>query len=209
VEIEREDGENSQKEESPQQRYKIRLRDLALEGTLRVCEPVKSTIGDQSSHQFLDKRCVQALKAHATAKTFSDFPTRPNEVKRLLRHPLVRELHQTLLKLDLPTVVLSISGGVDSTTHLALLWAVKKISNFRLAALHITNRSGVGKTGSWVAHSCASLEVPLYVFRSPLRRPRGGVDTGLTRNEYERAATKARFCMYKQVASNVGYSTSG
>lgn len=178
----------------------------------------------------LDPTCVAALLAHPSARTFVDFVDRPDDVASLVDHWLVREMRQALLEHNLPAVVLSLSGGVDSMVHLVLLWAVLQYDdcNFNLAALHITYPStpqalplwssvynGPHELGAvtdeeeWIAKVCSRLGVPLYMYRMPMLRPSQGRPTGLSHSEYEEATTRARFRMYKQTAHRLGFTEAG
>lgn len=168
----------------------------------------------------LDPLCVAALRAHPSAEDFADFVDRPHDVAALMGHWLVQDMRRALFERGCPSVVLSLSGGVDSMVHLVLLWAVLQHHdcNFELAALHITypaalqsraRSSVVACEEEWIARVCSRLGVKLYVYRLPLRRPLRGRPTGLSHSEYEEGAMQTRFRMYERVARRIGYAEAG
>lgn len=111
-------------------------------------------------------------------------------------------------------IVLSFSGGVDSTAHLLLLLAVlrplplEQRPSLRCLMLLYPNRSHEEVEGEkeWAAWTCRKLGVELHGFSVHLTRPHGEKDqlaledgAGLTREEYERYTKEIRFRMYRSM----------
>ena len=128
---------------------------------------------------------------------------------RFTKHPLVQELRESLERQGLMDghVLLSYSGGVDSTAHLLLLLALREslpcAPSISCLLLSYPNRDAdeVEAEKQWAAWVCHQLGVELYVYEVRLARPHGvdGVDEvfGVTREEYERWTKEIRFRMYR------------
>lgn len=138
----------------------------------------------------------------------------------LAAHPLCAELATVFEKYGIDdaisNVVLSYSGGVDSTAHLILLVAVlryrlrgngkldgdiprRKIPLSCLLLLYPNrNPEEVLNERQWAKWVCERLGVNLWCFNVDLARPHAGQNcAGLLREEYERSTKEIRFRMYK------------
>ncbi|CAJ1388200.1 unnamed protein product [Effrenium voratum] len=127
----------------------------------------------------------------------------------LAAHPLCLELKQSLEQRSLADpschLVLSYSGGVDSTAHLLLLLALKRQSrqfpNVSCLLLCYPNREAeeVEAEKMWAAWVCQQLEADLFMYEVCLARPHAenGEEVGVTREEYERWTKEIRFRMYR------------
>eukprot|EP00928_Gymnodinium_smaydae_P090860 TRINITY_DN74576_c0_g1_i1.p1 TRINITY_DN74576_c0_g1~~TRINITY_DN74576_c0_g1_i1.p1 ORF type:complete len:599 (-),score=58.24 TRINITY_DN74576_c0_g1_i1:149-1945(-) len=181
---------------------------------LHVDQPLQTwplTRSCEASHdtKVLSEECLQAVISHPTAHSFLDSLSCSGEVALLLAHPLVHRIHDTLLAEGFPDIVLSLSGGVDSMSHLVLLWAVlQRESSFQLAALHIRSAGRDGglaqseedSRAAWIGYTCDRLGVPLYVYELPKH-----IQSSMSHEDFEEATMHARFRMYRRVASQVGF----
>ncbi|KAF4721117.1 hypothetical protein FOZ62_001577 [Perkinsus olseni] len=111
------------------------------------------------------------------------------------------------------TVVLSLSGGVDSSSTLILLSALRynKVVDWELRALYMGysgNRENLEEARSelnLVAWLCQQCQVQLFAFNVDLPRPHGPEGTsssGVTRDEYETQTKAIRFRMYGLVGGD-------
>ena len=195
--------------------------------SMRNLDSSLSRLSWPADPKVLDEVALGALatscRCTASRRMFADFPRvlSGDELHQLFLEPdgvgfsLLSNLKQSMSDHDLlespARVVLSLSGGVDSMVHLALLWALKNLCghSFHVACLHLSypNRDSdvVRSEEEWVKHTCRSLGVPLYGFRNPLRRPHLGEQTGLTREEYEDVSKRFRFKMYECVADKIAF----
>ena len=127
----------------------------------------------------------------------------------LATHPLCLELQNELERRSLLTpathLLLSYSGGVDSTAHLILLLALKRrmhVPRISCLLLSYPNRQNeeVEAEKQWAAWVCNHLEVDLYIYDVQLTRPHTDVSSemcGLCREDYERFTKEIRFKMYR------------
>ena len=97
-------------------------------------------------------------------------------------------------------LVVSLSGGVDSMVHLCLLKRLGLVEEGRICALHVrhSNRDDALQEQRWVEYVCCKLGVPLYVYHIRLVRPHNGLQTGVSREEYEEFCKEIRYHMYRQ-----------
>ena len=202
---------------------------LTVDESVRSIDDTLTKLMWPSDPGVLDQAALRALadacrRATAGDRMFADFTTKYSEetLRKIFLESqgpgfvLLSDLRQSMAEhglLDSPArIVLSLSGGVDSIVHLALLWVLKNMCghSFHIACLHLSypNRDSdvVRSEEEWVRHTCRSLGVPLYGFRNPLRRPHLGEQTGLTREEYEDVCKRFRFKMYQCVASKLAVS---
>ncbi|KAF4733386.1 hypothetical protein FOZ62_031701 [Perkinsus olseni] len=107
-------------------------------------------------------------------------------------------------------LVLSLSGGVDSMTHLYLLSKLQRSLGFKLVACHIrhSNRDDAKQELQWVTYVTGRLGVPLYHHHVKLRRPHGSLKTGISRMDYERQTRDIRFSMYAK-AHKLAWAAAG
>ncbi|KAF4654061.1 hypothetical protein FOL47_010160 [Perkinsus chesapeaki] len=107
-------------------------------------------------------------------------------------------------------LVLSLSGGVDSMTHLFLLSKLQQFLGFKLVACHIrhSNRDDAKQELQWVTYVTALLGVPLYHHHVKLRRPHGSLKTGIDRMNYEKKTRDIRFSMYAK-AHKLAWAAAG
>ncbi|EER12788.1 hypothetical protein Pmar_PMAR018043 [Perkinsus marinus ATCC 50983] len=107
-------------------------------------------------------------------------------------------------------LVLSLSGGVDSMTHLYLLSKLQQPLGFKLVACHIrhSNRDDAIQELQWVTYVTARLGVPLYHHHVKLRRPHGSLKTGISRMDYEKQTRDIRFSMYAK-AHKLAWAAAG
>jgi tRNA(Ile)-lysidine synthase TilS/MesJ len=130
-------------------------------------------------------------------------------LKDRLKECLVPELSKRRFK----TVVLSLSGGVDSMVHLLMLCQIKKELevegglNMNLAACHIRHSSRpeeAMKEQHWVQYITSLLDVPCYAFHIEITRPHSENanasigSSSSSRDEFEEMARRVRFDMYRK-----------
>ena len=131
----------------------------------------------------------------------------------LVSHPLCQELLRELKRRSLMTpeshVLLSYSGGVDSTAHLLLLLALKRrfqMPHISCLMLSYPNRQAeeVEAEQLWAAWVCHHLGVELFMYEVCLARPHADVHgtCGLSREDYERSTKEIRYKMYRALLSN-------
>ena len=131
----------------------------------------------------------------------------------LVSHPLCQELLCELKRRSLMTpeshILLSYSGGVDSTAHLVLLLALKRhfqMPHISCLMLSYPNRQAeeVEAEQLWAAWVCHYLEVELFIYEVRLARPHADVHgtCGLSREEYERSTKEIRYKMYHALLSD-------
>jgi len=118
------------------------------------------------------------------------------------KHPLCTELRNAVEFVPRP-LLLSYSGGVDSTCLLVLLKAAG--IDFRCLFLRHDNREESNDEAETLKSICASLRVQLFMYHVRLKRPHDGEERllGISREEYERWTKEIRFTMYKHLATNV------
>ena len=125
-------------------------------------------------------------------------------------HLMVQELQQSLDRQGLLNssahVLLSYSGGVDSTAHLLLLRALRECCpdapSISCLLLSYPNREAdeVEAEKQWASWICHQLGVDLFVYEVRLARPHldaGDGVFGVTREKYERWTKEIRFRMYR------------
>jgi tRNA(Ile)-lysidine synthase TilS/MesJ len=108
------------------------------------------------------------------------------------------------------TCTLSLSGGVDSMTHLCLLHALRQKIPCAFVACHIRHSSRpeeAEKEEAWVAWVCGRLNVPVFSHAVEVSRPhhsapdtqhrvQGSATDSVSRSEFEELARNVRFDMY-------------
>lgn len=126
-----------------------------------------------------------------------------------LDHPTVRAMETVLVEDGVDadhSLVVSLSGGVDSTAHLVALRLLQPKFGFGLTAVHIDriNREDSKHERVWVQLIARKLGIKLFSYKIELRRPRGEDAEGIGRDEYERVTQRIRFRMYGIVADRAG-----
>eukprot|EP00397_Hematodinium_sp_SG-2012_P027184 GEMP01028546.1.p1 GENE.GEMP01028546.1~~GEMP01028546.1.p1 ORF type:complete len:656 (+),score=127.26 GEMP01028546.1:54-2021(+) len=160
--------------------------------TLFAARPVENNL------RVLDERCL------GYQDSFLHFATIPGfaDSEDLESHPVTKELEAVLREEELlnSTILLSLSGGVDSMVHLCCLWFLKRSGKFAgpVGALHLrhSNRSDAMDEENWVARLCHALNIPLYTYWVELQRPHGDKRTGISREDYESVTRDIRYRMY-------------
>ena len=126
--------------------------------------------------------------------------------QRMSENAMVQELREELETRHLWTpeaqLILSYSGGVDSTAHLLLLRALQEQAGcpqLRCLLLVYPNRQPweVDAEKAWASWVCQELHVELFIYEIQLARPHGDTVAGLSREEYERFTKEIRFRMYR------------
>ena len=143
--------------------------------------------------EVLDERCLDHSTLLPIIPT-ADYPS-PSFQTVLAR------LRTQLKVLNQPHYVLSLSGGVDSMTHLMLLNILRHELSFTLSACHIRHSSRPDealKEEQWVQWVCSLLNVPVYSHHVEVNRPHGETKSAVTRDDFEEFARKIRFCMYRK-----------
>ena len=104
------------------------------------------------------------------------------------------------------TLLLSLSGGVDSMAHAVMLRLLQPAFGYSLCALHIRhpNRDDAVDEEEWVQHAASKIGIELYSYQIQLQRPHGTRKTGISRERYESVTKKIRFRMYEVLAADVG-----
>eukprot|EP00928_Gymnodinium_smaydae_P041833 TRINITY_DN28263_c0_g4_i1.p1 TRINITY_DN28263_c0_g4~~TRINITY_DN28263_c0_g4_i1.p1 ORF type:complete len:758 (+),score=106.13 TRINITY_DN28263_c0_g4_i1:27-2300(+) len=107
-------------------------------------------------------------------------------------------------------IVLSFSGGVDSTAHLAIMsMLAAEIPEFSFSCMYIRhrNRSDAETAAEleWCEFLCSTFGAKLFHFDMCVKRAHGETesgetDCGLTREEYERYTKQIRMRLYREVA---------
>eukprot|EP00434_Breviolum_minutum_P005393 symbB.v1.2.004756.t1/scaffold242.1/size254583/3 len=126
----------------------------------------------------------------------------------LSSHAIYLELKENLRQHGLLTssahLVLSYSGGVDSTAHLLLLLALRHAAadecpSLSCLLMSYPNRDveEVKAEKAWASWVCHQLQVDFFVYDVLLSRPHGDSGGGLSREEYERYTKEIRFRMYQ------------
>ena len=138
---------------------------------------------------------------------------REAELDALRGHRAVEALEAALVRDGIGsghTLVVSLSGGVDSMAHAAILKMLCPKFGYRLAALHMRhlNRDDAADEEGWVATTATRLGLPLYSYRVLLQRPHGNVRTGISRERYEDVTKRIRFRMYRRVLSLAATATT-
>jgi tRNA(Ile)-lysidine synthase TilS/MesJ len=97
------------------------------------------------------------------------------------------------------TLLLSLSGGVDSTAHAVMLALLQPRFGFRLAALHLhhLNRDDALVEQRWVQMLARRLGIVLFGYTVRLQRPHGDTRAGISRERYEDVTKRIRFRMYR------------
>ncbi len=128
----------------------------------------------------------------------------------LKQHELVRKLREVLMdeeddaknifKNENMTICLSLSGGVDSIVHAALLGILQDEFAGRVCAFHIrhSNRSEQVHESQWVSLIASRVGIKVYSYVIELKRPHGELKTGLSRDRYEDITKDIRFRMYRR-----------
>ena len=127
----------------------------------------------------------------------------------LYTHWVTAALAETLTKAGVGpghTLLLSLSGGVDSMAHAVMLRLLQPTFGYDLCALHIRhpNRDDAIDEEEWVQHAAAKIGIELYSYQVQLQRPHGNKKTGISREKYESVTKKIRFRMYEVLAAAVG-----
>ncbi|CAD7970343.1 unnamed protein product [Amoebophrya sp. A25] len=153
-----------------------------------------------------ERSCTRTMLEALFAPRFSS----AEDVRGLKQHPLVCALRSSLRRAPFAKnvllnkeagIVLSLSGGVDSIVHAALLAVLRDELVGSVCALHLrhANRAEQREEESWVGALAENrLGLPLYCFTVSLQRPHGELKTGLSRERYEAATKDIRFRMYQQ-----------
>lgn len=97
------------------------------------------------------------------------------------------------------TIIVSLSGGVDSMVASYLLSSLRHSHDLELVCVHLNynNRPETSKEAEFIHLWCQLLRIPLVFHNiTELRRPHGG-NSG--REEYERLTRDIRFAQYKKV----------
>ena len=126
----------------------------------------------------------------------------------LASHPLCQDLQRDLASHSLMTpaahILLSYSGGVDSTAHLILLLALGRcFQGPRISCLLLSypNRQPeeVRAEQQWASWVCHRLQVDFFIYEVRLARPHADArseTSGLSREDYERWTKEIRYRMY-------------
>ncbi|CAD7949128.1 unnamed protein product [Amoebophrya sp. A120] len=173
--------------------------------------------------RYLDPQCVPEAKSMKKPDEIASdpFPFAPawnascyEKTRSSLRnYPLVKDLervlrteqssatkiHPSIFNSANTGIVLSLSGGVDSIVHAALLSILKPEFKGKVSALHLRhcNRQEQKHEEFWVRELANRLGIPLYAYTIELQRPHGDLKTGLSRERYEEVTKKIRFKMYE------------
>ena len=157
----------------------------------------------------LDSACVNS--SGALSPNCLSWASHSERWDQLASHPLSQEMLRELRKRSLMTpeahVLLSYSGGVDSTAHLLLLLALRrrfKMPGLSCLMLSYPNRQPeeVEAEQLWATWVCHQLQVDLYIYDVNLARPHADVAStacGLSREDYERWTKEIRYKMYRSL----------
>ncbi|KAF4652261.1 hypothetical protein FOL47_011183 [Perkinsus chesapeaki] len=158
---------------------------------------------DYPNTTYLDPRCWPASEhfLNDLAATLERLSTSE------LCNELMSGLEEAFAMTNSRTVVLSLSGGVDSSSTLILLNALRynRAVDWELRALYMgysANRENEDEARAelnLVAWLCEQCGVQLFAYNIDLPRPHGAQGTsssGVTRDEYETQTKAIRFRMY-------------
>eukprot|EP00040_Diaphanoeca_grandis_P030343 m.179233 g.179233 ORF g.179233 m.179233 type:complete len:827 (-) comp31964_c0_seq1:91-2571(-) len=164
--------------------------------------PLTPAQADTFNLTVLDAKCIQAARGNVSAflEMFISFE---DAMEKLEDHPTLKAMAAALVRDGIGekhTLVLSLSGGVDSMVHAILFRLLQKKFGFGFAALHIrhTNRGDAVDEEKWVGFVAARLGLVLYSYEVEIQRPHGGLRTGVSRERYEDVTKRIRFRMYEQ-----------
>jgi tRNA(Ile)-lysidine synthase TilS/MesJ len=170
---------------------------------------VDTMAADNQRMGVLDQKCVE-LVGSDRAKFLPLFGDGAGAAAVGPDHPLCKhwvtvELSKALAEAKVGpshTLILSLSGGVDSMAHAVMLRLLQPTYGYDLCAVHIRhpNRDDAVDEEQWVTHAAAKIGLELYSHRAELVRPHGTTKTGLSRERYEQVTKKIRFRMYEVVA---------
>eukprot|EP00035_Acanthoeca_spectabilis_P027984 m.468711 g.468711 ORF g.468711 m.468711 type:complete len:755 (-) comp27774_c0_seq1:941-3205(-) len=150
----------------------------------------------------LDELCRQWASEPAQFLAVFASNTHGESCRPLLVHPTVSAMDAALMRDGVSSgdaLLLSLSGGVDSTAHAVMLALLQPKFGYRLGALHIhhLNRDDAEVEQRWVQFLASRLGISLYSYTVRLQRPHGDERTGISRERYEDVTKQIRFRMYR------------
>ena len=152
-----------------------------------------SSVSGELDKSVLDARCL----SHDTLLPL--IPTASYDCVHFQK--LLGRLREKLLPFKDGHLVLSLSGGVDSMTHLLLLNALKPELGFELSACHIRHSSRPEEAlqeERWVQWVAGKVGIHLYSHHVEVNRPHGETKSVVSRDDFEELTRKVRFAMYRR-----------
>jgi hypothetical protein len=156
---------------------------------------------------------AQSNQHHAGLSFLPAFAAAGNtgkDIELLLEHPMCVAMERVLKQEGVgpgDTLLLSLSGGVDSTAHAVTLALLQDRFGYELCALHVrhSNRpeEHTDEEQRWVEWIARTIGVTLFGVVVSLQRPHGDKKTGISRERYEDATKRIRFRMYRECFSRM------
>lgn len=170
---------------------------------------VPSLLGDEGSRddepldmRVLDDICREMCMCPADFLEAFTTKDRESQLDKLRTHSSVVAMEEALRRDHIgpaDTLLLSLSGGVDSTAHAVMLMLLQPTFGFTIGALHMhhLNREDAVEEQRWVHLLAQRIGLPLLSYTIRLQRPHGDNRTGITRERYEDVTKRIRFRMYQ------------